>query len=281
MNCKTKQRGSLMNKLLDQQAFADHVQAATRQAGFEIEKCEGLHLYVVVQGEAMCCRLEMIYNAYQNSPQRLDDIVSAHLASLRAVPPPAPRPTEKEAAEALLPMLQPAEWLAAMQKLDIPSPIHRPFTAGLVITYVFDSPHHRAYINADILSKITASPNTTFDMFHEYALKNLRLRTTRRTYKTHGYRAKTMIVCDASDGYAAARILLPELMEKWSRRIPGNMLLGIPNRDFLIAFSDRDPSHVQTIARQVRRDAGRREHPLCADLLVWREGQVREYRPKH
>jgi hypothetical protein len=58
------------------------------------------------------------------------------------------------------------------------------------------------------------------------------------------------------------------------------MLMGIPNRDFLIAFSERDSAHVAAIARQVRHDAARRDHPLCPDLLVWRDGQVREYRPQ-
>jgi uncharacterized protein YtpQ (UPF0354 family) len=168
-----------------------------------------------------------------------------------------------------------------MQKLDVPPPVYRPFTAGLYVTYVFDYPHQRVYINAKILADMTASPNATFDMVHEYALENLRLRTNKRSYETHGYRAQTMIVCETKDGYAATRILLPELMEKWSRRIPGHMLLGIPNRDFMIAFSDRDQKHVQAIARQVRRDAGRREHPLYPGLLVWREGQVREYQPRH
>jgi uncharacterized protein YtpQ (UPF0354 family) len=92
-----------------------------------------------------------------------------------------------------------------------------------------------------------ASPNVTFDIVHAYALENLRLRTNKRSYETHGYRARTTIVCETRDGCAATRILLPELMEKWSRCILGNMLLGIPNRDFMIAFSDRDQEHVQAI----------------------------------
>jgi uncharacterized protein YtpQ (UPF0354 family) len=86
-----------------------------------------------------------------------------------------------------------------------------------------------------------------------------------------------MVVCETRDGYAATRVLLPDLMATWAERIPGRMLIGIPNRDFLIAFSDRDPAHVATIARQVRRDAAQRDHPLCADLLLWQNGRIREY----
>jgi hypothetical protein len=66
----------------------------------------------------------------------------------------------------------------------------------------------------------------------------------------------------------------------WAGRIPGRMLIGIPNRDFLIAFSDRDPAHVAAIASQVRRDAAERDHPLCADLLLWQDERIRGYRLK-
>jgi uncharacterized protein YtpQ (UPF0354 family) len=271
-----------MTKPLNQKAFAAHLETATRQAGYEIEKCQGLDLYVIVHGEPLRCNLEQIYRAYQLSPHRLDDIVQTHLEALRSVPPPSPPPTEKEAAEALLPMLQPASWLGQMQRqFDAPRPLHRPFVAGLVVTYVFDFPHQRVYLNENLLADALALPGVTMDTLHEYALQNLRLRTTDSTYETHGHRAETMIVCETHDGYAATRVLLPELMRKWSRRIPGQMLIGIPNRDFLIAFSDRDRSRVKSIARQVRRDARKREHPLCADLLVWRDGQVKEYRPRH
>ena len=273
-----KRKRRQKSELLDLEAFMAHLAAATRQAGYDVVKREEGVLHVVVHGQPMRCKLDTIYQAYLNSPHRLDDIVEAHLEALRSVPPPSPPPTEKEAAESLLPMLNRPELLEYVQQQDAPPPVHRPFVAGLIITYVFDFPHHRAYVNEDILAQMMAGPETTFDMIHEYALHNLRLRTTSRDYQTHGLYDKTMIVCETRDGYAATRVLLPDLMATWAERIPGRMLIGIPNRDFLIAFSDRNPAHVAAIAGQVRRDAAKRDHPLCADLLLWQNGRIREYR---
>jgi uncharacterized protein YtpQ (UPF0354 family) len=269
-----------MSELLDLDAFMAYVEAATRRAGYDVVKREEGILHVVVHDEPMRCDLDTIYQTYLNSPHRLDDIVEAHLSALRQVPPPPPPLTEKEAAEALLPMLHRAEWLKHVQRQDAPRPVHRPFVGGLIITYVFDFPDSRAYVNEDILAKMMAGPETTFDMVHEYALENLRRRTTSRDYQTHGLYDKTMVVCETRDGYAATRVLLPDLMATWAKRIPGRMLIGIPNRDFLIAFSGRDLAHVAAIARQVRRDAAQRDHPLCADLLLWQQGQIREYHLK-
>ena len=53
------------------------------------------------------------------------------------------------------------------------------------------------------------------------------------------------------------------------------------NRDFLIAFSDRDPQHMAAITSQVRRDARRREHALTPELLVWQAGRIRALDPHH
>lgn len=269
-----------MPKLLDREAFAIHIETVTRQAGFAIARRQGDDLHVMLHGQPLHCNLDPICQAYRAAPGRLNDIVQAHLNALRRVPPPPPQPTEKEAAESLLPLLNQAQWLKRARRKEIVSPTHRPFVAGLIVTYVFDFPDYRAYVNEDVVAKMMDRPETTFDMIHEYALENLRRRTTGRSYETHGLGDKTMITCETGDGYAATRILLPELMATWAERIPGRMLIGLPNRDFLIAFSDRDPAHVAAMARQVRRDARRRDHPLCPDLLIWQNGQVREYRPK-
>ena len=269
-----------MNKKLTPKSFIAHLQAATLQAGYKIEKQDDLALYVIMHGEPMRCNLTQAYHAYRAAPHRLDELVNAHLDALRSVPP-SPPPTEEQAAHSLLPVLQTASWIAKVGGLDVPPPVQRPFVGPFVITYVFDFFERRVYINKEKMAEILASPGATLDTIHAYALVNLRLRVADHTPQTSGRGAKTMIACETHDGHAAARVLLPDLMEKWADRIPGHMLIGIPNHDFMIAFSDRDHSQVAAMSRRVRRDAGRHKHPLCADLFIWRDGRVQEYRPRH
>lgn len=206
MKHKSRHKHKRKNKTkrLDPESFAARVEAATRQAGFTVDKRDELDLYVVLHGDAVRCNLNTAYSAYQISPHRLDDIVQAHLNTLRSVPPAPPPPTEEEAAQSLLPMLNPTWWLEEVERQVGLPPVHRPFVAGLVVTYVFDFPRHRAYVNEEILAQITASPEVTFDVIHEYALENLRQRTTSRDYETHGLRDKTMVMCETHDGYAPA-----------------------------------------------------------------------------
>ncbi len=62
---------------------------------------------VEMHGQPMRCDLKRLYSTYQQTPDRLDDIVAAHLAALGQVPAPAPPPTEKEALEVLPAAAQP------------------------------------------------------------------------------------------------------------------------------------------------------------------------------
>ena len=66
-----------------------------------------------------------------------------------------------------------AQFLEEVEQRGGLPPVHRPFVAGLIVTYVFDFPHHRTYVNEDMLAQIMASPETTFDVVHEYAPASL------------------------------------------------------------------------------------------------------------
>lgn len=266
---------------LDRDAFAAHIEAVTRQAGYVVEQRQGMTLTLNLHGQSMPCDLKMLYSAYQRSPDRLDDIVSAHLSALGQVPAPPVPPTEKDVAESFLPLLNPANWLDVVARQGAVPPVYRPYVAGLIITYVFDFPHARAYVNQETFSQLLNSPEATPDTVHEYALENLRKRTSKRDTSTYGMGDQTVVVCESKDGFAATRVLLPELMATWAERVPGRMLLGAPNRDFLIAFSDRDPAQVAAITQQIRRDAAQREGKLTAELLMWRNGKVVPHRTVH
>src|SRR4051812_35816082 len=150
----------MMKNLLDLEAFAAHVEAATRRAGITVEKREGAWLYVRLHGQPQRCNLQPIYQAYQGAPQRLDDVVQTHLTVLKKMPPPPPPPTEKAAAESFLPLFQQAEWLKAATKPGAPPPLYRPFIPGLIVTYVFDTPTYRAYVNAEMAKPMLAGDAT-------------------------------------------------------------------------------------------------------------------------
>lgn len=267
-----------MNDLSSLDAFMAYMAKVTVDAGFPVERYSDSYLFVILHGQSSRLNLSTAYHAYARAPDRLDDIVGAHLRVIRQLPPPPPPPTEQEAAASLLPVLQTSQWLVDRQIQEIAPILHRPFLTGLVIVYIFDMPTARAYVSQNMFGEIFDKGGTPDDI-HGYALNNLRKRIKDYKIETHGSLYQTMISCETNEGYAAAQVLLPEVMEKWARRIPGTMLIGIPNRDFIIAFSEKNPAGVAVLARQVSKDAGSRQYALYGRLLVWRNGEIREYEP--
>lgn len=270
-----------MHNVLDLISFVALVESATRRAGYEVIKREGALLHVKRHDHTLPCNLTAAHQAYLSSPNRLDDIIDAHLAVLKNIASPPTIPSEKEASESFLPLLQQTRWLQETTATDALPLLSQSFATGLVVTYVFDMPTHRAYVNTEIAERMMGEGKHTLATLHQYALTNLRLRTNTYKYETHGKANKFMVTCETQDGFAATSILLPELMAHWANRIPGRMLIGVPNRDFLILFSDRHPTGIEALSRQIRRDASQRSHPLSARLLMWGGEAVREYQPLH
>lgn len=270
-----------MSTILDTEAFVKYVEQATRKAGIRVSGHEGLRLLIKMGKESLSCDLRLAYDAYCQAPNRLDDVVQAHIAALRTVDPMAILPPVQERSAILLPILNPRSRLNTLEKANQSSLYQRPFMADLVINYVLDSPKHMTYVDETALLGLNSGPIPTVDQIHEVALANLRKRLSNKDYQFMGFGDRAFVVCTAQDGYAATRVLLPELLDTWARRLPGRMLIGLPNRDFMIAFGDQNPAHVAAVTSQVRKDAKRMHRPLTSEILVWQNGQLQPLRIKH
>ena len=67
------------------------------------------------------------------------------------------------------------------------------------------------------------------------------------------------------------------MLADWAREVPGHLVIGIPNRDFLIAFSDANSEILRGVAAQVQSDAAQREYGLTEQLFTLANGVVKEY----
>jgi len=107
---------------------------------------------------------------------------------------------------------------------------------------------------------------------------DLRRRTDDRvTYTTVGTGEQQLFIFNSGDGYDASRLLLAELLASWARDLPGHLVVGIPNRDFLIGFSDADPEILERVAQQIQADAAVREYGLTDQRFTLDGGEVRGY----
>lgn len=155
--------------------------------------------------------------------------------------------------------------LANLQIPEFNQTITFPFSNEVCSAVVIDAPHGYAYVHKQYAE---SWGQTTVDLI-EIARENLgeAVKNT-NLMQVPAPGGSGLIIVQETDGYAAARILLPEfrefLIEKLAPRA-GFVWVGVPNRDFLIAWPDSVAPEIQaSIRQQLAVDSKQQHHPLCS-----------------
>jgi uncharacterized protein YtpQ (UPF0354 family) len=173
----------------------------------------------------------------------------------------------------IYPMLKPVELLIAVREQNIPMLTYQLFLADLIITYVIEEQGKISYINEQHMEHW----GTDMTTLHALALDNLRTRTAHVAYTTVGEGEQRLFIYNSQDGYDATRLLLPEVLDPWRTILPGHMVIGIPNRDFLVAFSDTNQHTLTNLAHQIQLDKEQHTAGLTDQLFTLSQGTVHEY----
>lgn len=177
-------------------------------------------------------------------------------------------------------LVVPADWEVARDRVRLqlmPAELIRegisvtyPMLDHVVVSVVIDSPHGYAYVRNEDLAKWNMS---LFDLY-EVACENLK-------QASEGIEISvidgppSLIVLQTHDGYDAARVLLPEFRQFAAQRLGTPFFAAIPNRDFLIMWSQsEDAAFQERIKSQVRIDAASQSHPLTSTILVVTEEKI-------
>jgi uncharacterized protein YtpQ (UPF0354 family) len=240
----------------------------------EVLDREGMELRLRVNGADVAADLGNFYAAYIRDPSQIDVVVQTFARSLLGILPDRSTSDYAELAGRIYPILKPILMLSEVRERKLPMLAYREFLADLMIAYVIDEERSFAYINEDHLERWNISVHD----LHEHALANLRRRTDDQIkYTTVGEAEQRLFIFNSGDGYDATRLLLANVLSDWSRQLPGHLVIGIPNRDFLIAFSDANSEILRAVAAQVQSDATQREYGLTEQLFTLADGVVKEY----
>jgi uncharacterized protein YtpQ (UPF0354 family) len=235
---------------------------------------DGVTLRLKVRGRDVASDVTSAYAAYARDPSQLDTVARGYIRVLLGELPERSERDYASLAARVMPMLKPIELLVMVSERKLPMIAYRDFIADLIITYVIDEKNSVAYINEEQLE----SWGITIQDLHEQAVANLRRRTEAEVrYTTVGEGEQRLFIFSSGDGYDATRLLLTDLLAEWNREVAGRLVVGIPNRDFLIALGDANQDSLRGVAAQVQADAAQREHGLTDQLFTLQGGAVREY----
>jgi uncharacterized protein YtpQ (UPF0354 family) len=160
-----------------------------------------------------------------------------------------------------------------VREQGLPLLAYRPLLGDLMVTYVVDEGSSVAFLNEDHLQRWGVGEPTLWTS----ALGNLRAKPWRPKPGVIGEGSASLLLFSSGDGYDATRLLVPELFAEFAETIRGTLVIGVPNRDLLIAFSDDDPRIFTRVQAQVETDARVGSNPLSAQLFTYRRGQLLLY----
>ncbi len=86
-------------------------------------------------------------------------------------------------------------------------------------------------------------------------------------------------IISTGDNYDASKVILPDLYHKLAEVLGPEIAVGVPNRDFMIAFSLEDEEMVRNIAQQVREDAQHRPYAISGRIYRLSESGLEPYQP--
>ena len=178
--------------------------------------------------------------------------------------------------ERVMPMLKPLALLNTVREQRLPMLVYRPLVGELMLTYVIDEERSVTFINEDHLRAWGVDEPTLY----RRAIYNLRAKPWTPRPGLIGAGPGALLIFNGRDGYDATRVILPELFQRFAAAIPGNLVIGVPNRDFLIAFGDADAQVFAQIRAQIEVDAATQQHPISAQLLTYRDGALAVYDPR-
>lgn len=261
--------------MLDPEGFAELIESRMRvEDDLDLRERDGLMLSLGVGSSDVKLNLSNFYQVYAQEPAQLDAVIETVLRAARNYDEARQITSFDSLRERVYPMLKPISMLAKVRERKLPMLLYRPFLADLIIAYVIDEPASVAYINEQHMERWQIAEHE----LHEQAMRNLRTRTEQRgNYTVAGEGEQRLVIYNTQDGFDATRLLLSDVLEGWRPQFPGNVVIGVPNRDFLIAFSDADDSVLSAVARQIQLDAAQREHGLTDQLFTLINGEVREY----
>jgi uncharacterized protein YtpQ (UPF0354 family) len=173
----------------------------------------------------------------------------------------------EEVRDQILPVLKPRDYIHP----DSPTQhlLTTEWLADVLICYVIKSKKLFRFVTGWDVNRWGTTPQA----LHELALTNLsRLPWPRRLDGSRERDGGRIILLETNDSMAASRLLHPDLHRLFSGPLGSPFWAGIPDRNTLVAFSDRRGLK-KRIGRQLRKDHDTSAYPITPrPFLVTRDG---------
>lgn len=154
--------------------------------------------------------------------------------------------------------------------------LNGPIAEGLFVIYGIEELNEKIrYVSYQDLRDWGISHTTV----HVTAVRNLERRTEgqRVTKLDVPGGGRPMFIWNVTDGYDAARSLLPKWLEDFSAAVTGHLVVGMPHRNWFVALGDEDAAMVRVIEKKVQAEHHSADFPVSPFLYRYTGGGLERY----
>lgn len=236
----------------------------------EIQGGKGLALQLRVRGQDTTAQLERAYERYRAAPDALTPVIDELIQGLVRGETQMLRGTDAftQVAPKLFPQFMTAPQWSAKREQGLRLVI-RPLVQDLGIALVIDRGSEIEYVQIEAIPAWGVDAQQLYDT----AMQNLERAALLVETTSSGQGDETLLMDARTDGYAAARALLPARWRDWQTRVQGELVLAMPTRDLLLGFARTHPAF-DDLRAQIKRDAEAEQNGLFSNLLVVRDNAL-------
>lgn len=213
-----------------------------------------------------------LYQSYCQAPLQRDEVIGLFLETAVYEDRADIEGTFAENRANIMPQVVPATLLEYCRQ-DNRELASVPFMDGLGIAFVLDEAERYTYIHLRVMDSWGV---TQKDLLHA-AMENMQQLSSTETHYQLGTDERTTLVWETFDGYDASRILLTRDLNSAAVHVPGNVLIGLPNRDYMVMFGDVSPDFVAEMREKIREDFESHDYPITSRLFTLSGGVLVPY----
>jgi uncharacterized protein YtpQ (UPF0354 family) len=259
------------DRRLVRSSFEEVVAAELRSAGYEAEPGSGFTVIAHDGPNRLDVALDDAFARYRAAPQREDEIVANVVADAQARLEDGLSKTSLEDVRAdLMPLLKGRFELRTYGF----QPAQTPFPGRLAVLYVVDAEDAFTLVRPEDVERW----GTTVGELQELALDNLLVQTNEdEPLLCEPSGGQKLCGWASSDGYDAARMLVPELRDQIVEDLGGPAAYAVPMENVFIALAldVLENGNTEELFRvKLQRDFQTSDDPLSPDIFVERGGEL-------
>jgi uncharacterized protein YtpQ (UPF0354 family) len=224
-------------------------------------------------GQSAAVDLTNAYGAYSRDPQRLDELIQAHVLALSRPPGAQANVPAKLDRSRIVPVIKNRQWIVDLHsglksRGADQEHLFEDFNNELVVVYAEDSEKRMRYLTTGEDIGVERSA------LRALAVDNLKRLLPKIEMRTHD---DAFSLVSVGGDYEASLLLIDDIWSGGQIKVNGDIVVAVPARDVLLVTGSRNRTGLKAVRAMAAEFAAKGPYGLTDTLFVYRNGRFTKF----